>query len=91
MANKRTLELEAIRSLKKKVREKRQKAIVELQEFFNRNDSGSSSDSERSNEFLDIIQPKRRFEVYTKNGERRKRFGELEELSPNQLEKDKWK
>lgn len=79
ITHKRELELEAMRSFKKKMKEKREKAIKELQEFFERSESEKSSDSE-SNEFLDIILPKSKLEVYTKDGKRGRRHRELQAI-----------
>jgi hypothetical protein len=81
IANKRTIELEAIRSFKKKMKQKQDKAIAELQDFFNKC-SDSDSNSNDSNEFMDIVEP-RRIEVFAKDGKRKKRFHELESLSHN--------
>mmetsp|Transcript_14512 Transcript_14512/g.16224 ORF Transcript_14512/g.16224 Transcript_14512/m.16224 type:complete len:85 (+) Transcript_14512:238-492(+) len=57
--SRRTIELEAIRSFKRKVKEKRHKAMQELQEFFDRSSCGSDTDDSSPNEFLDIIQPQK--------------------------------
>eukprot|EP00345_Euplotes_harpa_P010659 CAMPEP_0168354684 /NCGR_PEP_ID=MMETSP0213-20121227/24055_1 /TAXON_ID=151035 /ORGANISM="Euplotes harpa, Strain FSP1.4" /LENGTH=69 /DNA_ID=CAMNT_0008366657 /DNA_START=1 /DNA_END=210 /DNA_ORIENTATION=- len=66
------------------MKEKQDKAMAELEEFFNRNPSsdGSSTDDE-NNEFISIIEQKRtQFPVLSKEGNR-KRFGELEPLKAN--------
>lgn len=67
------------------MKEKQDKAIAELQDFFNKW-SDEESNSNDSNEFMDIVKP-RGIEVYTKDGKRKKRFGELESLKYNPLTK----
>lgn len=83
--HKRTLELQAIKSFKRKMKEKRDKAMAELEQFFNRSSSEHSSDDE-SNEFLPWVEP-RRVPIYNKNGTRSKRFGQLKALEVNPLKK----
>ena len=84
--HKRTVELEAIRSLKKKIKEKQDKAKAELEEFFNRDSDTENQDSD--DELNSILERRSQIKLYTKDGKRRKRFGELDSFKSNSMNKN---
>lgn len=69
LAKKRSLELEAMKSFKKKMKEKHDKAKAELEEFFNRC-SSSDNDSDCTQNSKLILERRKKVEIYNKKGEK---------------------
>ena len=87
LADKRTVELEAIRSFKKKTKEKRERAVAELEDFFNRMPSDEENSNDSNNEFLKCIEPRSNKLLHTGCGRTLKRYRQLDSIKHNPLKK----